>query len=260
MSRGSDAGTTDSDLVELLAQKIIKSRRIVAFTGAGISTESGIPDYRGPGGVWERQAPPTIGDYLENPETRRIFWAARKERYPGLASRKPNQGHYALAHLERMGKLDVVITQNIDGLHQAAGNAADHVIELHGSAHHVRCLTCGTVYSGADIQARQEAGEVEPDCLVCGGILRTATVLFGEPLPREALDRAIAASRAAELMLVIGSSLVVNPAARLPGMTKKAGGAVAILNRTATPHDNLADVHIIGEAGPTLSRVIELIS
>jgi NAD-dependent deacetylase len=248
------------DLVSDLANLILSSNRIVAFTGAGISTESGIPDYRGPGGVWERQAPPTIGDYLENPETRRAFWAARKNRYPELASRQPNQGHYALAHLERIGKLDLVITQNIDGLHQAAGNSPDRVVELHGSAHQVRCLTCGTVYTGAEIQARQDEGEEIPDCLVCGGILRTATILFGESLPREALDRAVAASRAADLMLVIGSSLVVNPAARLPGMTKKSGGKVAIINRTATPHDNLADIHIVDEAGPTLSRLIEIVA
>jgi NAD-dependent deacetylase len=251
---------TPDDLTAQLAELIGQSSQVVAFTGAGISTESGIPDYRGPGGVWERQAPPRIGDFLHNSETRRAFWLSRKERYPELLSRKPNQGHYALAHLERVGKLEAVITQNIDGLHQAAGSSADRVLELHGSAHRVRCLTCGTVYTGIEIQRRQEAGEVVPDCLVCGGILRTATVLFGESLPREALDRAIAASRSADLMVVIGSSLVVNPAARLPGLTKKAGGKVAILNRTATPHDNLADIHIVGEAGPTLSRVIQMLS
>jgi NAD-dependent deacetylase len=231
------------------------TRSIVAFTGAGISTESGIPDYRGPGGVWQRQAPPTIGDFLENAETRRTYWESRRTRYPELAAAKPNAGHLALAEVERAGRLRYVITQNIDGLHQAAGNTPERVIELHGTAHRVRCLECATEWQAAEIQARLTATEGELRCEICGGPLRAATILFGEALPRNALDRAIAAARACDLMLVVGSSLIVNPAAQLPVLAKRSGARLAIVNRTPTPLDALADVHVIGEAGPVLSAV-----
>jgi NAD-dependent deacetylase len=226
--------------------------RIVAFTGAGISTDSGIPDYRGPGGVWEQRRPPTVGDFLENAETRRAYWRRRRHDYPLLAARQPNAGHLALAALERAGSLLAVITQNIDGLHQKAGNAPERVLELHGTSHLIRCTNCGRTWSGMEIARRLEAGEVEPACVVCGGILRSATVLFGEPLPKEALDRSVAAARNCDLMLVVGSSLVVNPAARLPLVAKQSGAALAIVNRTPTALDDTADVHVLGEAASTL--------
>jgi NAD-dependent deacetylase len=230
--------------------------RIVAFTGAGISTDSGIPDYRGPGGVWEQRKPPTIGDFLENPETRRAYWERRRSDYPVLASRTPNSGHEALARLERAGRLQSVITQNIDGLHQKAGNTPDRVIELHGTAHQIRCISCGRFYAAGDIQARLEAGEIEPACEFCGGILRSATVLFGEALPKEALDRAVAAASNCDLMLVVGSSLVVNPAARLPVLAKRNRAILAIVNRTPTPLDAVADVHLLGDAAPILEAFV----
>ncbi len=242
--------------VRALADLIAASPRIVAFTGAGISTESGIPDYRGPGGVWERNAPPTIGDFLDNPETRRRYWENRLRTYPDLAAREPNAGHRALVDLERSGRLIAVVTQNIDGLHLRAGHRADRVTELHGTAHRVRCVACGTSWSGSEVQARLERGELPPDCPECGGILRTATILFGEPLPPGALDRAVAAAREADLMLVVGSSLVVQPAARLPLIAKRAGAKVAIVNRMETPLDGIADVRLFGDAGPTLSAVV----
>lgn len=235
---------------------VLASNHIVAFTGAGISTESGIPDYRGPGGVWERQAPPTIGDFLENPETRRAYWEGRRTRYPEMLAAHPNAGHRAMVTLERIGKLDAIITQNIDGLHQAAGSSPDKVIELHGTAHRVRCLNCGTEWPASVIQSRLRTINDEPDCEVCGiGPLRAATILFGEALPRVALERAIDVSRQCDLMLVIGSSLIVNPAARLPGIAKQRGAKIAIVNRTPTPLDALADVHVVGEAGPILSQI-----
>jgi NAD-dependent deacetylase len=250
-----DLATATGRALKALIELAEAATRIVAFTGAGISTESGIPDYRGPGGVWERQAPPTIGDFLENPETRRAYWESRRTRYPELAAAKPNAGHLALAALERTGRLTSVITQNIDGLHQAAGNDPERVIELHGTAHRIRCLDCGTEWSAAEIQPRLAATEGELRCEICGGPLRAATILFGEALPREALDRAIAAARACDLMLVVGSSLIVNPAAQLPVLAKRSGARLAIVNRTPTPLDALADVHVIGEAGPVLSAV-----
>jgi NAD-dependent deacetylase len=245
---------TDRALTALI-DLVAHATNIVAFTGAGISTESGIPDYRGPGGVWERNAPPTIGDFLENPETRHQYWENRRTRYHELAASQPNAGHLTLAALERAGRLTHVITQNIDGLHQKAGNSPDRVIELHGTAHRIRCLDCGTEWPASDLQSRLMTTEGELRCDICGGPLRAATILFGEPLPREALDRAIAAARACDLMLVVGSSLIVNPAAQLPVLAKRGGARLAIVNRTPTPLDPLADVHLFGESGPILSAV-----
>jgi NAD-dependent deacetylase len=246
-----------SDPVEALIALVRGKRRIVAFTGAGISTDSGIPDYRGPGGVWEQRKPPTIGDFLDNPETRRGYWQRRRHDYPIMAARQPNAAHLALARLERAGLLVAVITQNIDGLHQKAGNSPDRVFELHGTTHHIRCTNCGRVFPAADIQRRLEAGEEEPRCAVCGGILRSATVLFGEPLPKAALDRSVEAARNCDCLLVIGSSLVVNPAARLPLLAKQHGAALAIINRTETGLDVAADVHLLGEASPTLTALTD---
>lgn len=233
------------------------SPRIVALTGAGISTESGIPDYRGPGGVWERRSPPTLDDFRTNPETRRAYWEGRRTSYPALAAAQPNVGHLALAAMAAAGHLTGVITQNIDGLHQAAGIPEERVIELHGSAHRVRCLDCGTVWPAAEIQDRLTAGESEPACEHCGGPLRAATILFGEPLPPLALQQAIALAHGCDLMLIVGSSLVVRPASQLPVLAQRADARLAIINRTPTPLDPLADVRIIGEAGPVLSVLAE---
>ncbi|MDP9366637.1 MAG: NAD-dependent deacylase [Chloroflexota bacterium] len=248
---------TVRDVVADLVALARPARRIVAFTGAGISTESGIPDYRGPGGVWERQAPPTIGDFRENPETRRAYWERRRDGYPTMAAAEPNPGHRALVALERLGRLSAIVTQNIDGLHQKAGSDPDRVIELHGTTHAVRCLDCGRSWPAAAIQRRLEAGDRLPACEVCGGPLRAATVLFGEPLPAEALRRAAQVTRDSDLMLVVGSSLVVNPAAQLPRLAKQVGARLAIVNRTPTLLDTLADVRAWGEAGETLTGLVE---
>ncbi|MGI8522809.1 MAG: SIR2 family NAD-dependent protein deacylase, partial [Nocardioides sp.] len=215
----------ESDL-DLLAGLLADASRIVAFTGAGISTESGIPDYRGPGGVWETRRPPTISDFLDNPEARRGYWARRRVDYPTLAARVPNAGHRALAELERRGKLVGIITQNIDGLHQKAGSDPGRMVELHGSSHLIRCMVCGRIYPAMEIQPRLDSGEAEPACEVCGGILRSATVLFGESLPTAALETAVALTRHCDLMLVVGSSLIVNPAARLPQLAKQHGAVL----------------------------------
>lgn len=238
------------DLLALVALARTASR-IVAFTGAGISTESGIPDYRGPGGVWERNAPPTLADFRENPETRRAYWRERRERYPELRSRAPNAGHRALARLEGAGLLTHVITQNIDGLHQRAGSDPERTIELHGTAHAVRCLDCGATWPAEEIQQRLIDEEI-PACARCGGMLRAATILFGQALPEEALRQAFAVARASDLLLVIGSSLVVQPAARIPEAAVAAGAALAIVNNEPTPLDGLATVVVRGSAGATL--------
>jgi NAD-dependent deacetylase len=232
------------------------TRNIVAFTGAGISTESGIPDYRGPGGVWERNAPPTLADFVSNPETRRRYWAERRSRYPELRETRPNSGHIALARLQAAGRLSTIISQNIDGLHQKAGSDPDRTLELHGTAHQVRCLDCGTTWPADEIQARLPADPL-PQCDICGGMLRAATVLFGQALPEEPLQRAFAAARHSDLMLVVGSSLVVQPAARIPEAAVSAGAPLAIVNNEPTPLDSLAAVVVRSSAGAALTALAD---
>jgi NAD-dependent deacetylase len=231
------------------------ARVINAFTGAGISTESGIPDYRGPGGVWERNAPPTLSDFRENPATRRQYWEERRERYPALRDARPNAGHQALARLQSAGRLSHVITQNIDGLHQMSGSDPERTIELHGTAHRVRCLDCGASWPADQIQSRLEF-EPLPSCEVCGGMLRAATVLFGQAMPEDALRRAFVIARSSDVMLVVGSSLVVQPAARVPEIAVAAGARLAIVNNEPTPLDSLADVVVRSSAGAVLSALV----
>jgi NAD-dependent deacetylase len=245
-----------SEAIAALFAVAAPARRIVAFTGAGISTESGIPDYRGPGGVWERNDPPTLRDFRDNLETRRRYWLDRRQSYPRLRSFQPNAGHLALARLQRANRLTHVITQNIDGLHQKAGSDPARTIELHGTAHRVRCLDCGRSWPADPIQARLDS-EPLPACTVCGGMLRAATVLFGEALPEAPLRQAIETARACDLMLVVGSSLVVQPAARLPELAKTSGARLAIINNQPTPLDALADVVVRGNAGPILAATAD---
>ena len=255
MTGGSELADLPAAQVERLIALARPARRIVAFTGAGISTESGIPDYRGPDGVWARQALPTLAGFVDNPETRREYWERRRASYPALAATLPNQGHLALAALERVGRLAAVITQNIDGLHQKAGNDPSRVIELHGNAHVIQCTACGERWPAAVIQARLIAGEVLPACTVCGGALRATTILFGEALPVEALRRAVDVAQTSDLLLVVGSSLVVNPAAHIPLLAKRSGAALAIVNHTSTPLDGEADLLLRTGAGATLSAL-----
>jgi NAD-dependent deacetylase len=241
-----------ADPIAALVALARPARRIVALTGAGISTESGIPDYRGPGGVWERNDPPTLNDFRQSEETRRRYWAERRQSYPRLRDAEPNAGHLALARLQTAGHVSHVITQNIDGLHQKAGSDPERTIELHGTAHRVRCLDCGTTWPAEEIQARL-VREPYPLCERCGGMLRSATVLFGEALPDEPLRRAVAAAHACDMMLVVGSSLVVQPAARIPELAAAAGARFAIVNNEPTPLDDLADVVVHAGAGAVLT-------
>jgi NAD-dependent deacetylase len=246
-----DPDPSTRSLIELVRS----ARAINAFTGAGISTESGIPDYRGPGGVWERNAPATLSDFRENLNTRRQYWEERRERYPALRDTEPNAGHLALARLQSSGRLSHVITQNIDGLHQKAGSDPERTIELHGTAHRVRCLDCGASWPAEQIQARLEL-EPLPSCDVCGGMLRAATVLFGQAMPEDALRRAFAIARSSDLMLVVGSSLVVQPAARVPEIAVASGAQLAIVNNEPTPLDDLANVVVRSSAGAVLSAFV----
>lgn len=243
--------------LDRIADLVRMSERMSVFTGAGMSTESGIPDYRGPNGVWARQAIPHIGTIQTDDAARAGHWRERRRRYPEMLARVPNAGHEAIAEFEAAGRLLAVITQNIDGLHQRAGNSEERVIELHGTTHVIRCTNCGRTYDGAEIQRRLEAGEEDPRCPVCGGVLRTGTVLFGEALPERALRTAHAVAQATDLMLVVGSSLVVNPAARLPVIAKDAGARLVIINQSPTPIDDLADIVIKASAGHALSGIAD---
>ncbi len=263
MEDGSQTDTTATTSVEPFIRlvQITRCRRnIVALTGAGISTESGIPDYRGPQGLWTTGKLPKVDDFATNPETRRTYWRSWRERYPASRLVRPNEGHRALVELERAGILLSVVTQNIDGLHIEAGQDPDRVLELHGTRRLLRCLANAHVWDADDIYMRVRDGDDEPVCDICGSPLRSSTVLFGEPLPAATLRRATEVSRSCDLLLVIGSSLVVNPAARLPRLASQSGAATAILNREPTQLDDTFDVVVHAEAGPTLTRLISALS
>ena len=245
------------EAIRQLASLIVDAEALVVFTGAGISTESGIPDFRSPNGIWNRYKPIDFQSFLSSDNAKREYWARGRNTYAVIRDARPNAAHLALAELERRDKLALLITQNIDGLHEAAGSSPERTIELHGTAHRVSCMTCGTVESRDAIAARLDAGEAIPACRVCGGVLRASTIAFGEPLPQELLRRAVVASRRADLFLIIGSSLVVNPAAQLPQIAASAGAYLAILNDSPTPLDDLAQLILRGPAAGIMGRVMD---
>ncbi len=234
----------------------------VVFTGAGISTESGIPDFRSPGGIWTRYAPIDYADYLRDAAMRRESWRRGLHTYAVIEEARPNAAHLALADWWRQGLLNGVVTQNIDGLHQRAGLPPEAVVELHGNAHRVSCLTCGVGFERTAVHARVLAGDDEPACPVCGGILKATTISFGQALPPRSVAEAQRLHASARLCLVIGSSLVVYPAATLPEVTLDAGGQLAIVNQSATHLDRLAVLVarepaalLLGEVGKLLGGV-----
>ncbi len=234
----------------------------VVFTGAGVSTESGIPDFRSPGGIWSRYAPIMYQDYLRDPLMRQESWRRGLESYASMATALPNAAHLAIAEWFAAGLVRSVVTQNIDGLHQRAGLPDSAVIELHGNAHFVGCLGCARRFDRLSVQARVEAGELDPPCPSCGGILKTTTVSFGQPMPVAEVEAAQRLHASAALCLVVGSSLVVYPAATLPELTVEAGGRLAIVNQTETHLDHLATLVarepaavLLGETATLLDRV-----
>lgn len=236
---------------------IRRSRRTVVFTGAGISTESGIPDFRSPGGIWTKMMPVEFQDYIADPQARRISWQRRFEMEETWNAVRPNAGHLAAAELVKRGTVSHVITQNIDALHQAAGVPDEQVIELHGNTTYARCLDCGDRIEIADIRVHYDTHGEAPDCAACGGIVKTATISFGQPMPEAEMARAQAVTLACDLMLVLGSSLGVYPAAGFPLLAKRNGAALAIVNRQETPQDGFADLVLHAEIGPTLQSVID---
>ena len=246
------------DKINEVAAMIARAKKIVFFTGAGVSTESGIPDFRSPGGLWTRFDPDdfTIDKFLQSAETRRKMWKILLE--GGLmADAQPNAAHYAIAELEKMGKLSSVITQNVDNLHQKAGNSPALVHELHGNMQWLVCLQCGERYS-VDIMIRKcHSEDYVPACSRCGGILKPDVIFFGEPLPQKALRQATYSAQECDLFIIIGSSLVVYPAAYMPQYAKRARAAVVIINIGPTEQDELADVIIDHSAGEIMTRIME---
>jgi NAD-dependent deacetylase len=247
---------------EEVAGWLATAERIVALTGAGISTDSGIPDFRGPQGVWTRDPSAarmfTLDAYVNDPDLRRRAWRNRRAHAAWTA--RPNAGHAALVAMERAGRLHAIVTQNIDGLHQKAGSAADRVIEIHGTLFEAECLGCGVRTDMAEALDRVGAGEADPPCLACGGILKSATVSFGQALHPETLSRAVAAVLAADVLLAVGTSLTVHPAAGLVGYAHRGGARVVIVNAEPTPYDPVAHAVLrapIGEVLPALAARVE---
>lgn len=239
-----------------LARLIDGSRRAVVFTGAGISTESGIPDFRSPGGIWTRMAPIDFESFLASETARRELWRRRFESDEVMRNAQPNRGHRAVAELVRRGTVSAVITQNIDGLHQASGLAEDRVIELHGNSTYAHCLDCAERYEIAALRPAFERDGKAPRCARCDGFVKTATISFGQPMPAGPMRRAQEETLAADLFIVAGSSLVVFPAAGFPELAKRNGAALAIVNREPTHLDPVADAVVNRSIGETLGMVV----
>jgi NAD-dependent deacetylase len=244
--------------IDRLRDLLAASRRAVVFTGAGISTESGIPDFRSPGGLWTRNQPIEFSDFLASEEMRRETWRRKIETDKTLAEARPNRGHQAVSALVARGTAGTVITQNIDGLHQLAGVPDTRVVELHGNGTYAACLACRTRYELAPIKVAFLADGTLPTCTFCGGLVKPATISFGQTMPGEAMRRAEAATRESDLFLVVGSSLVVYPAAAFPVLASENGARLVILNREPTDLDPLADLVINDEIGPVLAGAVGL--
>ena len=256
----SKASGTSEEGSKALASLLRSCRRAVVFTGAGVSTESGIPDFRSPGGIWTKMMPIYFDEYVRSADARRESWKRRFEMEGTWKAVKPNAGHAAVAELVSRGIVSHVITQNIDNLHQDSGVPAEKVIELHGNTRYAKCLDCGERMEIADVRSHFEKHGDAPDCMLCGGIVKTATISFGQAMPEEEMDRANRATLGCDMFLVLGSSLVVYPAAGFPLLAKRSGAKLAIVNREATEQDGFADLVLHSEIGPTLSAAMRFIN
>jgi NAD-dependent protein deacetylase/lipoamidase len=248
----------DTQTVTRVRGWVEDAKRVVALTGAGISTDSGIPDFRGPQGVWTKNPAAeklsTLQHYLADPEVRRTSWQMRLAS-PAWAA-QPNPGHLSLVALERRGKLHALVTQNIDGLHLRAGNSAARVVEVHGTLHEVACWGCGWRGPMQPVLERVRAGEEDPSCEACGGILKSATISFGQALVPEVIERALRVASEADLLLAIGSSLQVYPVASAVPIAREAGARVVIVNAQSTPYDDIADAVLRDPIGTVLPRIV----
>jgi NAD-dependent deacetylase len=242
-----------------LARMIDAATRVMVFTGAGISTESGIPDFRSPGGVWSQMTPIYFQDFVSSAEKRREAWTRVFNRSAGWTGASPNAGHNAVAKLVASGKVGAVVTQNVDNLHQDSGVPADQVIEIHGNATYARCLNCGKRYEIEKLKPRWEAGE-DLTCIFCKGLIKTATISFGQAMPEAEMARAAEEALLCDLCIVLGSSLVVYPAAGIPLEAKRNGARLVIVNREATDQDPMADLVLHTEIGPLMSDVLKLLA
>jgi len=248
----SDLRTTVSRLCELIDDASV----IVPFTGAGISTECGIPDFRSPGGLWTKNQPIPFDAFMSSREMRDEAWRRRFVMQENFANAKPGRGHLALASLYRAGKVPALVTQNIDNLHQMSGIAPNDVVELHGNTTYATCLNCAERYEVAWVKEKFEAlGRHAPDCS-CGGYIKTATVSFGQAMPADAMQRAEELSKSCDLFLAVGSSLVVWPAAGFPLVAKRNGAALVIINREPTEFDDVADLVVRNDIGDALGPFI----
>lgn len=240
-----------------LAAMIGEAHRVVVFTGAGVSTESGIPDFRSPGGYWTKNKPIYFQDFMRDPELQRESWRRKFESDGTFETAKPNKGHMAIAKLIREGKASHVITQNVDNLHQVSGIPEEQIIELHGNSSYALCLSCQSRYEIEPLKQAYENDGTYPSCS-CGGAVKTATISFGQAMPEDEMLRAQDATEACDLFISIGSSLVVYPAAGFPIIAKERGARLAILNREETELDPIADLVLNDEIGPTLGDVVGL--
>jgi NAD-dependent deacetylase len=247
--------------IEELSGLIPSSRYFIAFSGAGISTESGIPDFRGPHGIWTKMRPIELQEFLQDSRARREYWRRKIESYPRMRDAEPNSGHKALARLYEAGFLKMMITQNIDGLHQKAGIPADRVIELHGSNAYITCLQCRKRFEWGEVlpffELHPAPSSECPRCDDCDGWLKPATISFGQAMPEEETRRAFAEAAKADLLVAVGTSLRVFPAAGIPGETRRNGGQVAIVNNQPTDLDHEAQLLLRGSAGDILQEIAE---
>jgi NAD-dependent deacetylase len=242
--------------VEQLGEMIAEASTIVPFTGAGISTECGIPDFRSPGGLWTRNRPIPFDEFVASSDARDESWRRRFAMEPIFAAARPGRGHRALAALYKAGKIPAIVTQNIDNLHQMSGFAADHVVELHGNTTYARCIGCGHSYDLPWVKQRFDATGAAPDCTACDEPVKTATISFGQAMPEDAMRRATELAQQCDLFLAIGSSLVVWPAAGFPLVAKNNGAKLVIINKEPTEQDDIADLVIRYDIGETLGPFV----
>lgn len=240
-----------------LADFINSAKDILVFTGAGISTESGISDYRSKGGIWDRFQPVTIQEFVASEEKRREYWRRKLELYGSMKDAQPNAGHKAIRDIEKLGTLKGIVTQNIDGLHHMAGNSPEKILEIHGSNRQTVCLSCGDLRPWQEVYARLTSGEKAPLCTVCSGLLKPNTISFGQELNPRVLEDSLAWAKSCDLLLAIGSTLIVEPAASIPRIAQSNGAKLVIITLSRTPLDDCADVTITDSVGKILSQAIE---
>jgi len=245
-----------NDEISLIAKKLSEGGKNVVFTGAGISTESGIPDYRSKGGIWDKFQPIYFDEFMSSRDARIEYWRRKSELYQDLMNAKPNPAHMAVVRLYEMSLIGAVITQNIDGLHQKAGLPDEKVIELHGNNRRIRCMSCGEISSIHEGQKRIEGGDLAPEC-ECGGYLKPDTISFGQTMPEKEVEKAMELSRNCDFFIVVGSTLLVHPAAAMPNYAKQGGAFLAIINLSETPCDEICDVLIRRKAGEVLHEIVD---